>query len=136
MGGRSAPRNVVAAPTGSPYDSLVRVVIAAAALSLAIGLLAYPAIEQQVHPPRCSTVESGGTVVQSFCIAYDPALGRYETPRAGVPADYGRILPREFPNDRLVIVGALLGSTIALAAASQLATLAWRRLQRGSNSPS
>ncbi len=110
----------------------MRVVIAAAALSVAIVFLAYPAIERQVHPPRCSTVESGGTVVQSFCIAYDSALGRYETPPAGVPADYGRILPGEFPDDRLVIVGALLGTTIALAAALQLATLAWRRLQRGS----
>jgi len=67
----------------------VRVLLVSALIAVAIALAVSPILPGFLHPPLCSTVEAGGSVVESFCISWDPSLGRYETPPPGVPADYG-----------------------------------------------
>jgi hypothetical protein len=71
----------------------VRAFIVAAAAAAVLVVVVLPAIAGYLRPPLCSTVESGGVVVQSFCISWDATLGRYQTPPPGVPADYGVRLP-------------------------------------------
>jgi hypothetical protein len=44
------------------------------------------------HPPRCGTVTPG---IGSFCVNWNPGLGRYENPPPGVPADFSRALPED-----------------------------------------
>jgi hypothetical protein len=71
----------------------MRALIASALVAGVLVVAMFPAIPGYLHPPMCSRVESGGVVVQSFCISWDPALGRYQIPPPGVPADYGARIP-------------------------------------------
>ena len=43
------------------------------------------------HPPRCSWA----TGVGDFCLQYVPALGRYELPPPGIPADMTLVDPAD-----------------------------------------
>ena len=54
---------------------------------------------QLVYPDRCGAMPAAIETanVGQFCVAYDPDLGRYEDPPAGVPADVSR--PPEFVVD-------------------------------------
>jgi hypothetical protein len=72
---------------------MMRALLVSAVIAGTIVLAVYPGLPGYLHPPMCSSVESGGVVVQSFCIAWDPRLGRYEIPPPGVPADYGARFP-------------------------------------------
>jgi len=92
---------------------MVRALIASAVLAGLVAVVSVPWIAGALHPPLCSTVGSG-VDIKSFCISWDPTKGRYETPPAPVPADFGaRHLPTVDPTfawAALVFVGA----TIAL----------------------
>ena len=64
----------------------------AAVLAALIAVAAVAAIPSSAaHPPRCSWA----TGVGDFCIHFVPALGRYELPPPGVPADMARVDPAE-----------------------------------------
>jgi hypothetical protein len=91
----------------------VRVLLVSALIAAAVALAVSPRLPEFLHPPLCSTVESGGVVIKSFCISWDPSMGRYETPPPGVPADYGsRVRPTVDPAALAVLI--FLGITTAL----------------------
>ena len=99
-------------------------------LAGAITLAVYPRLLGPLPPPRCGTVEAGGAVIQSFCINYDPALGRYETPPSGVPADFALVRPGEYPDPLPIIVALFAGLAVILTLSSRLLPLIWQRAMR------
>jgi hypothetical protein len=96
----------------------VRALIVSALVACGLVAAIFPAIPGYLHPPMCSTVDSGGVVLQSFCISWDPALGRYQLPPPGVPADYGARFPSTIDPAvlaALLFVAATLVSWMGLA---------------------
>ena len=93
----------------------MRTILLSVLVGGAVAIALYPALPGLIHSPRCPTVEAGGVVVRTFCISYDPALGRYETPPAGVPADYDVLRPGQYPNERAVAAAVVVGVAAVLA---------------------
>lgn len=103
------------------HSGAMRNLLISAAIALGVALAAAPRLPALVHPPLCSTVDTGGVVVNTFCISWDPDLGRYETPPAGVPADYGRPPYPPTIDPALLVVCIFFGATTLIWAALSLA---------------
>ena len=66
--------------------------VAAIVVAFAVTVLVVPdaiALVRTGHAPRCSYA----TGVGDFCVSWNPALGQYDPPPPGVPADFSRATP-------------------------------------------
>jgi hypothetical protein len=103
----------------------VRLLIVAAVVAGVIVFASLPWVGSLLHPPLCSTVESGGVVLKSFCISWEPMQGRYETPPSGVPADYGAyVQPTIDPT--VLAVSTFVGATLVLWIVLSVVSRLWR----------
>ncbi|HET7183012.1 MAG TPA: hypothetical protein VFI15_12340 [Candidatus Limnocylindrales bacterium] len=85
------------------------IVLGALILAFAVAVTLPPNV---VYPDYCTTTANSGT----FCISYDPALGRYENPPADVPADVSAFATSTARPDqiRAVIGAAVFAALVAL----------------------
>ncbi len=85
------------------------VLASAAAILVALAVVAF--VETTViYPERCMsypTVDGVPTQPGQFCIRYAPALGRYELPPAGIPADISRVDPTTSGAENVEIVAGV-----------------------------
>lgn len=96
-----------------------------AGLALAVAAVVALALPPSVaYPPVCSWA----TNVGDFCIDYDPVLGRYQTPPAGVPADFAHFAtetaPTSLPSIEVRLGASALAFVVALLLGSALVRVA------------
>jgi hypothetical protein len=97
-------------------DPVRRLVLGAAAASL-VALAVVGFVETTVlYPERCMsypTADGVPTHPGQFCIRYVPALGRYELPPAGIPADVSRAHPTMSGSDNVRLAAGVLAFAVA-----------------------
>lgn len=105
---------------------LVVATVPAFVVALAIVAMLPPNV---LYPDRCSTYPTANGVPihpGEFCIRYDPALGRYEVPPAGVPADSSRFATDTSRPDDVRLVAGAVAFGVALVVTWSLLTFTIR----------
>lgn len=92
----------------------MRRIAASLAVGLAIAVAVVPLVWPSVyatHPPLCSWASNYG----DFCVEWNAALGRYNPPPGGIPADFSRLDPvRDAPRDPLLLAALVFGGASGL----------------------
>lgn len=92
----------------------------AGAVATVVALAMVSALPDAVaYPDRCSaypTVDGVPTHPGQFCLHYVPAIGRYENPPAGIPADISRVDPTPGGLEGVRIVAGIFAFYVAFLA--------------------